>query len=191
MEKEKDVVETTNDETVVLEKDEPKEKKKSDKNKLKDEVEQLKLENKEFKEKYLRQLAELENYKKRVQQEKIIERKYASQNLVESLLPSIDQLRIVVGMPTDNDLLRNYLIGFKMINDQIFQALESDGLKEVKAVNEVFDPNFHYAIEKISDKEKPNGVVLQVTQTGYTYKERLVRPAMVKVNEWSDENGNN
>ena len=85
---------------------------------------------------------------------KIIERKYASQNLVESLLPSIDQLRIVVGMPTDNDLLRNYLIGFKMINDQIFQALESDGLKEVKAVNEVFDPNFHYAIEKISDKEK-------------------------------------
>lgn len=191
MDKEKEVVVETTEELKDTVDTDHKEKKKSEKNKYKEEIEQLKEENKELKEKYLRQLAELENFKKRVQQERIIERKYASQNLVETLLPSIDQLRLVVNMPTDNELLKNYLIGFKMINDQIFTTLESDGLKEVKALNEQFDPNFHHAIDKVSDKDKPNGVVVSVTQTGYTYKERLIRPAMVKVNEWSDENGNN
>lgn len=191
MDKEKEVVvETTEELNEADQKNDHKEKKKSEKNKYKEEIEQLKEENKELKEKYLRQLAELENFKKRVQQERVNERKYASQNLVESLLPSIDQLRLVVNMPTDNELLKNYLIGFKMINDQIFNTLESDGLKEVNALDKQFDPNFHHAIEKVSDKDKPNGVVIQVTQTGYTYKERLIRPAMVKVNEWSDENGN-
>lgn len=191
MDKEKEVVvETTEELNEADQKNDHKEKKKSEKNKYKEEIEQLKEENKELKEKYLRQLAELENFKKRVQQERVNERKYASQNLVESLLPSIDQLRLVVNMPTDNELLKNYLIGFKMINDQIFNTLESDGLKEVNALDKQFDPNFHHAIEKVSDKDKPNGVVVSVTQTGYTYKERLIRPAMVKVNEWSDENGN-
>lgn len=191
MDKEKEVVlETTEELNEVDQKNDHKEKKKSEKNKYKEEIEQLKEENKELKEKYLRQLAELENFKKRVQQERVNERKYASQNLVESLLPSIDQLRLVVNMPTDNELLKNYLIGFKMINDQIFNTLESDGLKEVNALDKQFDPNFHHAIDKVSDKDKPNGVVVSVTQTGYTYKERLIRPAMVKVNEWSDENGN-
>lgn len=191
MDKEKEVVvETTEELNEADQKNDHKEKKKSEKNKYKEEIEQLKEENKELKEKYLRQLAELENFKKRVQQERVNERKYASQNLVESLLPSIDQLRLVVNMPTDNELLKNYLIGFKMINDQIFNTLELDGLKEVNALDKQFDPNFHHAIDKVSDKDKPNGVVIQVTQTGYTYKERLIRPAMVKVNEWSDENGN-
>ncbi|CCV65727.1 Protein GrpE (HSP-70 cofactor) [Paracholeplasma brassicae] len=191
MDKEKEVVvETTEELNEADQKNDYKEKKKSEKNKYKEEIEQLKEENKELKEKYLRQLAELENFKKRVQQERVNERKYASQNLVESLLPSIDQLRLVVNMPTDNELLKNYLIGFKMINDQIFNTLESDGLKEVNALDKQFDPNFHHAIDKVSDKDKPNGVVVSVTQTGYTYKERLIRPAMVKVNEWSDENGN-
>jgi molecular chaperone GrpE len=191
LDKEKEVVvETTEELNEADQKNDHKEKKKSEKNKYKEEIEQLKEENKELKEKYLRQLAELENFKKRVQQERVNERKYASQNLVESLLPSIDQLRLVVNMPTDNELLKNYLIGFKMINDQIFNTLELDGLKEVNALDKQFDPNFHHAIDKVSDKDKPNGVVIQVTQTGYTYKERLIRPAMVKVNEWSDENGN-
>lgn len=167
-----------------------KEKKKSEKDKLKDEIEQLKAEIAELKDHYLRERAELENFKKRTHQERIIERKYAAQNIVESLINPIDQLRIVTNMTVDNDVLRNYLIGFKMINDQIINKLEQEGLKEIKSMNEMFDPNLHHAIDTVSDNSKPTGMILAVQQTGYMFKERVIRPAMVKVNEWSDENGN-
>ena len=93
-------------------------------------------------------------------------------------------------MTVDNDVLRNYLIGFKMINDQIINKLEQEGLKEIKSMNEMFDPNLHHAIDTVSDNSKPTGMILAVQQTGYMFKERVIRPAMVKVNEWSDENGN-
>lgn len=168
-----------------------KEKKKSEKEKLKDEIESLKSEIASLKDHYLRERAELENYKKRIHQERINERKYASQNVIESLLGPLDQLKIVTNMTVDNDLLKNYLIGFKMINDQIFNILEQEGLKEIKAMHEMFDPNIHHAIDTVSDVEKPKGMILAVQQTGYQFKERVIRPAMVKVNEWSDENGNN
>ncbi|MCU0104652.1 nucleotide exchange factor GrpE [Acholeplasma vituli] len=181
---------TVNKEQVEHEKPE-KEKKKSEKDKLKDEIESLKGEIASLKDQYLRERAELENYKKRIQQERIVERKYASQNVVEALLGPLDQLKIVTNMTVDNDLLKNYLIGFKMINDQIFNILEQEGLKEIKAMNEMFDPNIHHAIDIVKDEEKPKGMILGVQQTGYLFKERVVRPAMVKVNEWSDENGNN
>ena len=94
-----------------------KEKKKSEKDKLKDEIESLKSEIASLKDHYLRERAELENYKKRIHQERINERKYASQNVIESFLGPLDQLKIVTNMTVDNDLLKNYLIGFKMIND--------------------------------------------------------------------------
>jgi molecular chaperone GrpE len=168
-----------------------KEKKKSEKEKLKDDIEQLQTELAALKDQYLRERAELENFKKRTHQERITERKYAAQNVIESLINPIDQLRIVTNMTVDNDVLKNYLIGFKMINDQILGILEQEGLKEIKAMNEMFDPNIHHAIDTVSDKDKPKGMILAVQQTGYMFKERVIRPAMVKVNEWSDENGNN
>lgn len=168
-----------------------KEKKKSEKDKLKDEIEQLKADNAMLKDQYLRERAELENFKKRTHQERIVERKYAAQNIIEQLITPIDQLKIVTNMPVDNDVLKNYLIGFKMINDQILGLLEQEGLKEIKAMNEMFDPNIHHAIDTVCEKDKPKGMILAVQQTGYMFKERVIRPAMVKVNEWSDENGNN
>lgn len=195
MVKEEKIIKPEGTEPDVLEK---KEKKKSEKVVLKEELEKLETEvatllaeKHELKEHYLRERADLENFKKRIQQERIVERKYAAQNVIETIINPLDQLRTVTNMTVDNDLLKNYLIGFKMINDQFFQMLEQEGLKEIKALNEVFDPNFHHAIEKVSIKEQPNGVCVEVTQTGYMYKERVIRPAMVKVNEWSDENGNN
>lgn len=176
----------------AMDQDKPtKEKKKSEKEKLKDEIEQLKAEIATLKDHYLRERAELENFKKRTHQERIVERKYAAQNVIEQLINPIDQLRIVTSMQVDSDVLRNYLIGFKMINDQILGILEQEGLKEIKALNEMFDPNIHHAIDTVCDKDKPKGMILAVQQTGYMFKERIVRPAMVKVNEWSDENGNN
>jgi len=164
--------------------------KKSEKVKKKDqlEIERLKEENRSLKEEYLKSLAELENFKKRMNEERVKDRKYAASNLIGELLLPLDQLKKVVEMSVDDETLKNFLIGFKMINDKIYQVLEDDGLKEIDALNKEFDPNFHYAVEKISDKDKPNSVVVEVTSIGYMYKDRILRPAMVKVNEWSEEN---
>jgi molecular chaperone GrpE len=98
----------------------------------------------------LRNAAELENFKKRMTQERINDRKYASKNLIHDILNPLDQLNKIVHLPTDNELLKNFLIGFKMINDQIYQLLEADGLKEIDALEKPFDPKLHYAVEKCS-----------------------------------------
>ena len=100
-------------------------------------------------------------------------------------------MNIVVNGNVENPELKNYLIGFKMINDQIFDILEEEGLKLIKTDGEKFDPMYHYAVEKEEDKEKENGIILKTTQTGYLFKDRVIRPAMVTVNEWSEENGKN
>ena len=165
------------------------ESKKEKKNKHKEQIEKLESEVKEMKDKWLRSVAELENFKKRMTQERINERKFASKNLIADLLVPLEQFNRAVSMETENDLLKNFLIGFKMINEQFYNVLIQDGLKEIDALNKPFDPNYHYAIEKESNKDKPNGINLEVIQKGYTYKEQILRPAMVKVNEWSEENG--
>lgn len=176
---------------VVLETDhvETAEHKKEKKNKTKDQIEKLENEVKDLKDKLLRNAAELENFKKRMNQERINDRKFASKTLIGDLLAPLDQFDRVVNMPTDNELLKNFLIGFKMINDSMYQVLIQDGLKEIEALNKPFDPKYHYAVEKIHDANKPDGVNLEVIQKGYLYKDQLLRPAMVKINEWSEKNG--
>ncbi|MFA5481875.1 MAG: nucleotide exchange factor GrpE [Bacilli bacterium] len=159
------------------------------KNLQKELIEKLQNENLHLNEKLLRNAADLENFKKRITQEKTIERKFANKTLINDLLVPLEQLRKVVEFEVKDENLKNFLIGFKMINDQFYQILETDGLKEIKALNEQFDPKWHYATDKESDRTKPNGIVLEVIQTGYIYKEQLLRPAMVKINEWSEENG--
>lgn len=157
--------------------------------KPKEEIVKLQEEILELKEKLLRNQAEVENFKKRVTLEKINDRKYASKNLIADFLQPLEQMHKIVHMNTDNDLLKNFLLGFKMISDQLYQVLEADGLKKINSLDQVFDPNYHYAVEKEVNKDKENGINLEVIQEGYMYKDQILRPAMVKVNEWSDENG--
>ncbi|MBN2268200.1 MAG: nucleotide exchange factor GrpE [Acholeplasmataceae bacterium] len=181
----------TKKEDVVLETDhvDAAEHKKEKKSKSKETIEKLENDIKELKDKLLRNAAELENFKKRMHQERIQDRKYASKTLVGDILAPLDQFDRVVNMTTDNELLKNFLIGFKMINDTLYQVLIQDGLKEIDALNKPFDPKYHYAVEKIHDEDKPNGINLEVIQKGYLYKDQLLRPAMVKINEWSEKNG--
>ena len=174
----------------VKEEKEKKPKKKS-RQELEKEIEELKLENLRLGEKVLKALADSENYKKRLNHEREVEKKYSNMYLIERLIPSLEQLRLVTSYEVKDETLKNYLIGFKMINDQLYQVLEYDGLKVVDGLNKQFDPKYHHAIEKVCDKERENGIIVSQTQVGYMYKERTIRPAMVVVNEWSDENGNN
>ena len=162
---------------------------KTKKNKYKELVAERDKEIFQLKEKLLREAAELENFKKRMQNERVNERKYASKTLVGDLLIHLDHLKIAANMKTEDPTLKNFLVGFKMISDSLYKVLEEDGLKEIDALNKQFDPKFHHAVEKESIKDKPNGINLEVISVGFTYKDQLLRPAMVKVNEWSEENG--
>ncbi|HQC30982.1 MAG TPA: nucleotide exchange factor GrpE [Acholeplasmataceae bacterium] len=146
---------------------------------LEDEIESLKND-------LLRNQADFENFKKRMHQERITDRKYAAMDLIHDLLIPLDQLRKVVNMDIEDPMLKNYLIGFKMINDQIYDQLEANGLKEIKALGETFDPKVHHAVEKDSNSEIENNIITEEIQKGYMYKDRILRPAMVKVNEWSE-----
>ena len=184
--KEKDTVIV--DETEHVDVD-SKESKKEKKTKQQQRIESLEAEVKELNDKYLRTLAETENFKKRIQAEKVLDRKYAASSFATELLVPYEQFSKIVDFPSDNELLNNFLIGFKMIRDQFKSVLENEGVVEIKALGEVFDAKVHHAIEKESNKDKPNGTVLEVLQNGYLFKDRILRPAMVKINEWSEDNG--
>lgn len=158
---------------------------------LQEENEQMKKELEEITEKALRAVAELENYKKRTEKTLIENIKYYNMQLVEKLLIPIDQLNLVVNSEVKSEELKNYLAGFKMINEQIFQVLEEEGLRLIKTDGEQFDPKYHHAVDKEADQEKENGIILKTTQTGYLFKDRVIRPAIVTINEWSEENGKN
>ncbi len=191
MDKKENLKEEVVNEQPKVEKKKTKSKKDIELDALREENEEMKKELEELTEKALRAVAELENYKKRNEKALTENMKYYNMRLIEKLLLPLDQLNIVVNGNVENPELKNYLSGFKMINDQIFDILEEEGLKLIKTDGEKFDPMYHYAVEKEEDKEKENGIILKTTQTGYLFKDRVIRPAMVTVNEWSEENGKN
>ena len=175
--------EATSEDNTSKSKDTKKKTKKDEVAKLKEEIEKLKNDNLKLKEDYLRCLADMENTRRRLNEDALKQKKYASQGLVESLVTPVDMLDKVSSMETESTELQNFLVGFKMISKQLIDILEADGLKEIDAKGKVFDANFHHAIEKEHvDGVEPN-IVLEVKQAGYMYKDRLLRPAMVKVSE--------
>lgn len=170
-------------ETEEKPKDKPKKTKKDEIAKLKEEIENLKNENLKIRDEYLRARADMENTKRRLNEDALKTKKYASQNLVESLVTPVDMLVKVSNMEQQNPEMNNFLIGFKMIAKQISDILEADGLKEIDALGKDFDPQIHHAIEKEHQDGVEPGKVIQVMQAGYMYKDRLLKPAMVKVSE--------
>jgi molecular chaperone GrpE len=95
----------------------------------------------------------------------------------------MDHFELALKVEPNDDKEKNFLQGFNMIKNQFHKALEDAGVSEIDALDEDFDPNFHQAIgtEKVEGKEANK--VVEVLQKGYMYKDRLIRPAMVKISE--------
>lgn len=165
-----------------------KKKNKEDKkvNALKETIAKLEDENKKLKEQYFRTLADAENFKKRNDEERIRERKYASQKLIEKLLNDLDIFEKAVNMKTDDPMLTNFLMGFQMINNNISRVLSDEGVKKIKTVGEKFDPRYHNAVETKWNEEYEEDVCLQEMISGYMYKDRVLRAASVVVNKKSE-----
>ena len=150
-----------------------------------DEVEALNKEIFNLKEALLRNQADLQNFKRRKEEEAERFNKYKNEELVKELLPIVDNFERAISMD-DNDLadeVSKFLAGFKLIYTNTVNILNKYEVKEIKAEGVEFDPTYHHAVLTDHDDNKPAGVVLEVLQKGYMYKDRVIRPAMVKVNE--------
>ena len=157
--------------------------KKEKKEKYKEQIAKLEEELKVQKNEYLKVFAEMENTKKRLKEDAIKERKYASQKVVSELVDPIDMLVKVINFGSPNPDIQNYLYGFKMIADKLVNILKDEGLGEVQALNQKFDPKTMEAMSIVENDELEEDTVVEVKQTGYTYKDRLIRPAMVVVSK--------
>ena len=133
----------------------------------------------------LRNQAELQNYKRRKEEESEKVLKYKNEDLIKELLTVVDNFERAISMD-DNDLsdeVSKFLAGFKLIYTTTVGILNKFEVKEIQAEGIEFDPEYHHAVLTDHDENKPAGVVLEVLQKGYIYKDRVIRPAMVKVNE--------
>ena len=154
--------------------------KKKDKKFLK-EVDELKQQLKEEKEKSLRIQAEMINFRKRKEDEVANMYKYANEDILKNMLGIIDNFERALAMENEDN--KEFLKGFHMIYTSILKIMEDNEVKEIEALNQPFDPSVHQAVmtEKVEGTEP--GMVIQVLQKGYKYKERVLRPSMVKVSE--------
>ncbi|MDO4814664.1 MAG: nucleotide exchange factor GrpE [Gemella sp.] len=132
--------------------------------------------------KYLRLYAEFENFKKRKNQEIETNNKYKSQKVISEILPSLDNLERALASTEENEATAGLLKGVQMVYEGLQAALTSEGVEVIEPTGEQFDPNFHQAVMQDSDSEKESGIVLDTFQKGYKLKDRVIRPAMVKVN---------
>lgn len=128
----------------------------------------------------LRAKAELINYRKRKDEE--VERllKFANEDLVVELLPTLDNFERAIKMENADSKL---LDGMKMVYSSLVSTLEKYGVKEIKAEGEKFDANLHEAVITESKEGVEEDIILEVFQKGYTLKDKVIRPAMVKVNK--------
>lgn len=152
---------------------------------LKNEIEKLKLALNASNDKAVRAQAEMLNFKRRKEEETSSLLKYANEDVMKSLLPIVDNFERAIKLD-DNDLsdeLSKFLSGFKMIYTSVIDILNKFEVKEIIAESVEFDPRIHQAVLMEHDETKPHNVVIEVLQKGYTYKDRVIRPAMVKVNE--------
>ncbi len=136
-------------------------------------------------EKILRIQAEMMNFKRRKEEETSNMLKYANEDILKSLLPIVDNFERAINLD-DNDLsdeVSKFLSGFKMIYTDIVGIFNGNEVKEIEAEGVEFNPVYHQAVLVEHDESKPAGVVLEVLQKGYMYKDKVIRPSMVKVNQ--------
>ena len=152
-----------------------------------DETAVLKAEIAVLKDRVLRAIAEAENIRKRSERERADERVYAISNFARALLPVSDNFDRAMAAITPevrarlDETMKPIVDGFDAIARQLLAALESHGVKAIRAEGQRFDPNLHQAIAEVPGEGRAPGTVVNVVQGGYIIGERLLRPAMVTV----------
>ena len=162
---------------------EEKETKKEKKNKEKELIDALNLKVKELEDKNLRISAEMINSLRRKDEDTARVMKYANESLIDDILNVVDNFDRALKINSDSEDVVNYQKGMQMIYDNLISILNKYEVVEIDALDKPFDPTYHQAVmtEKVDGKE--SNIVIEVLRKGYMYKDKVIRPAMVKVSE--------
>lgn len=148
------------------------------------ELEQAKREATEYKDKYLRLMAEIDNTRKRLYKDQQDAVQTAVENVVIDFLSPIDHMENALNFSQQmSEDVKQWAMGFKMILTQFKDALGNNGISQMNSVGTPFDPHLHEAIEMVDTHDFPPGTVFEECVKGYKMGERIVRPARVKVSK--------
>lgn len=135
----------------------------------------------ELTDKYKRTFAEFDNYRKRTEKEKAHMYEVGAKDVIEQLLPVIDNFERGFQAISDEERTSSFAEGMDKIYKQFLNALDDIGVKEIEAEGAQFDPNLHNAVMHIEDETMEENVIAEVFRKGYTYKDSVIRHSMVKV----------
>ena len=175
-------VEAETEETAETEESgETKEKKKGFFNRDKKDKKDEKIE--ELNDRLMRQMAEFENFRKRTEKEKSQMYTVGAADVIEKLLPVVDNFERGLAAMTDDEKTTSFAQGMELVYKQLMTTLTDMGVTSIEAVGVEFNPDFHNAVMQAPSEEYESGVVIQELQRGYVYKEKVIRYSMVMVAE--------
>lgn len=148
---------------------------------LEQELEQKDAQFREMNDKYLRALADFDNFRKRARQDMDDTRRNAAAAVMEEILPVLDNFERALQAAEESKHLDKLLEGVHMIRRQMQDILERRGVAPIEAVGQPFDPNYHEAVARIETTEHPEGTVVHEVEKGYTFGDRVLRPTKVAV----------
>lgn len=135
----------------------------------------------EYREKMLRTMADMENLRKRLDRDKKEYINYANREMIGELLPVLDNFDRALKSVEQTEASAPFLQGVKMIYNQLEELLKKQGLEEIKALGEPFNPHLHEAVQTEETESNPEDTVLDVIMKGYLFRGNMFRPAAVKV----------
>ncbi|MFC4404166.1 nucleotide exchange factor GrpE [Gracilibacillus xinjiangensis] len=145
-------------------------------NKLQEEKDQLQ-------DRLLRVQAEYDNFIKRTKKEKEADLKYKSQSIVTELLPVLDNFERALQVEIEDNQAKSVVEGLEMVYRQFKIVMENEGVKEIETDNQMFDPLLHQAVMSVEEEGFESNQIVETLQKGYQLKDKVIRPAMVKVNQ--------
>lgn len=148
-----------------------------------DQIKVLQEEVDKWKNEYYKVFADMENVKRRLQNEHANNLKFMTQGIVEQMLPIVDNFERSLAIENPSEEIAGFLKGYEMIYKQIVALLENQGVKVIETEGKEFDPNFHQAVMTVSDENYKPGMIVEELQKGYMLKDRVIRASLVKVSE--------
>lgn len=150
---------------------------------LEDKIKILEQEIIQYKELALRKAAEFENYKRRTENDQLNLLKYAAESLIIKLLPTIDDLERSLEHMTEETDVQKIKEGVQLIYNKFVKTLDDQGVKKIESIGKPFSVEFHEALMQRADDSVPPHTVIDELETGYMYKDRVIRHAKVIVSE--------
>ena len=135
----------------------------------------------ELTDKYKRTFAEFDNFRKRSEKEKAAMYEIGARDIIEKVLPVVDNFERGLAMVSEEDKGTPFVEGMDKIYKQFLKVLDDAGVKPIEAVGVEFNPDYHNAVMHIEDDSYGENIIVEELQKGYTYRESVVRHSMVKV----------